>query len=176
MFVREYLVDLNQGGAARRAGYSARSSRSIGKELMQNPAIRAEVRKALAKRAQRIGVKADDVLRALAEIAQMDKGAVVQVRNGTLHVTDTDLLPPAVRRCISAVSQTQHGIRLQFDDRVKALELLGRHLALFTDNLTVNDSRSKAIDEMTEEEIDAALARLGAEAAPAGQEPGASAE
>lgn len=169
-FVREYLIDLNASAACRRAGYSRKCVSVQGKQNMENPQIRAEIRKALTRRAKRLSVKADDVLRSLAEIANLDKTQAFHVRDGLLYVTDTDLLPPALRRCISEVAQTQYGIRIKFDDRVKALELLGRHLALFTDNLNLNDNRPKSVDEMNEEEIDAELARLEAEKASAGEE------
>lgn len=169
LFIREYLIDLNASAAARRAGYSKRSSHCQGKQLMETPAVRAEIRKALARRAKRVDVKADRVLRDLADIAHLDKSIAFQVQDGYLHVTDTDILPLAVRRCISEVAQTQYGIRVKFDDRLKALELLGRHLAMFTDNVNLNDQRPKSVEEMSEEEIDAELARIGTQAALAGE-------
>lgn len=172
LFIKEYLVDLNQGAAARRAGYAPGCSRQTGRQNMQNPQIRAEVRKALKRRAKRVEVQADQVLKDLAEIAHLDKSVAYRVRDGVLHVTDTDLLPEPVRRCISEIAQTQYGVRIRFDDRVKALELLGRHLALFTDNLNLNDSRPKSLEEMSEEEIDAELARIEAQKAATGEETG----
>lgn len=172
LFVSEYLIDLNSAGAARRAGYSAHSSVRQGKQLLDTPAIRVEVRKALAKRASRVEVTADEVVANLAEIAYLDRSQAFRVKDGRLYVTDTDLLPLQVRRCIAEVAETQHGLRIKFDDRVRALELLGRHLALFTDNLNVNDQRPKSVDEMTEEELDAELAKLDAQEAAGGDSTG----
>lgn len=137
-FVREYLVDMNSAAAARRAGYSTRTARSISNELMKKTQIRAAVRKALARRAKRLELHADSVLAKLAEIGSLDKTQAFRIRDGRLHLTDTDLLPPGVRACISEVAETPNGIRIKFDDRLRALELLGRHLGLWKDTLELS--------------------------------------
>jgi len=68
-FVDEYLVDLNATGAAIRAGYSARTARSIGQENLTKPDIAARI----SERQQELGVQAEvtseRVVSALAEIA-----------------------------------------------------------------------------------------------------------
>jgi len=173
LFIKHFLIDLNQHQAARLAGYKAWAKMSV--QCMQKPEIRDAIRKAMKKRYKKFEAVADKVIQDLADIAHLDRSQVFQVRNGVLHVTDTDLLPERVRRCISKISQTQHGIRIEFDDRIKALELLGRHLALFTDNLNVNGNlNTGAIDDMTEEEIDAELKRLEDQTPKAGKEEGES--
>ena len=53
-FVEEYLVDLCAAGAARRAGYSERTARTIGAENLTKPDIAAAIgagHRAAAKRA-----------------------------------------------------------------------------------------------------------------------------
>lgn len=169
-FVKLYPVEMCPTKAARRAGYSPKNARHMARQLMQKPEIRDAIRQALEKRYKKYEAEADKVIQDLADIAHLDKTIVFQVVDGELQVTDTDLLPKRVRRCISKISQTQHGIRVEFDDRVKALELLGRYLALFHDNLNVSGGlKTTPIDDMTEEEIDAELARLEAQKAEAGE-------
>ena len=41
---------------------------------------------------------------------------------------------------IKSVSNTSHGLTVTLHDAQKALELIGRHYALFTDKLKVDDS------------------------------------
>lgn len=50
-------------------------------------------------------------------------------------VKDTRYLSPAARELYAGVKITKNGIEIQKHSRDKALELLGRHLAMFTDNV-----------------------------------------
>lgn len=163
-FVAEYMLDLNGAAAARRAGYAKDRARFTARDLLATPRVRAAVRKAFAKRIHATDVTADRVFQELVHIALADKSQVFTIRDGDVYVTDTDLLPESVRRCISAVSQTPHGIQLKFDDRVKALELLGRRFAMFSDNVNLQDNR-KPIEDMTEAELDEELTRLSVQKA-----------
>lgn len=67
-FVREYLVDLNATQAAIRAGYSERTASRIGPQLLGKTCVREAIEKAQAKRARRVEVKAEDVLRGVIEV------------------------------------------------------------------------------------------------------------
>lgn len=67
-FVREYLVDLNTTRAAIRAGYSERTASRIGPQLLGKTCVREAIEKAQAKRARRVEVKAEDVLRGVIEV------------------------------------------------------------------------------------------------------------
>ena len=67
-FVREYLVDLNATQAAIRAGYSERTASRIGPQLLGKTWVREAIEKAQAKRARRVEVKAEDVLRGVIEV------------------------------------------------------------------------------------------------------------
>lgn len=67
-FVREYLVDLNATQAAIRAGYSERTAYSVGQRLLKKVEIQRAVAAAQAKRARRVEIKAEDVLRGVIEV------------------------------------------------------------------------------------------------------------
>ena len=173
-FIREYQVDLNASAAAQRAGYGRKWARTIANQILNRPHVRAELRRQMEKRARKLDLKAEYILNDLREIAHSDRSQAFSIRDGVLHATDTDLLPESLRRCISKVSQTQFGVKIEFDDRLKALEMLGRHLSLFHDALTVNDRRARPLEEMTEEEIDEELARLEDQKATGSQKASAS--
>jgi len=161
-FVKAYLVDLCQTQAAIRAGYNPKTANRVGINVINRPHVREAIKKQIKKRHDKWETTADNVVRDLADIAHLDRSAVWRVVNGRLQISDSDLIPARVRRCISQISQGRDGgIRIKFDDRLKALELLGRHLALFTDNLSVSGTlKTNSIEEMTEAEIDAELARI----------------
>jgi phage terminase small subunit len=68
-FVAEYLIDCNATDAAKRAGYSERSAKQIGHELLLRPAIKAAVDAAQARRAEKAGITQEWVLDNLRSVA-----------------------------------------------------------------------------------------------------------
>lgn len=74
-FVREYLVDLNATQAAIRAGYSERTAYSVGQRLLKNVEIQRAVAAAQAKRARRVEIEAEDVLRGVIEVTAQARGS-----------------------------------------------------------------------------------------------------
>ncbi len=69
-FIQEYLVDLNATQAAIRAGYSKRTARYIGAENLTKPVIAAAIALAKAKRAEAVGITAEEVIRGLRKEAE----------------------------------------------------------------------------------------------------------
>lgn len=119
-FVREYLVDLNATQAAIRAGYSERTASRIGPQLLGKTCVREAIEKAQAKRARRVEVTQDYVLSNLVEVVERTmQRAPVTDRKGE-QVTDEE------GRAVWT-----------FDAKGanRALELLGKHLGIFTDKL-----------------------------------------
>lgn len=142
-FVAEYLVDLNATQAAIRAGYSRNSAESQGARLLTNAKVRAAVDAAMALRAERVEVKQDDVLRELLRVARTDISDAFDDKGRFRDFKD---MPVDLRRAISSVEtleefegggdnrvQTGQTRKVKFWDKVKALELLGKHLKLWTD-------------------------------------------
>lgn len=119
-FVREYLVDLNATQAAIRAGYSGKSAARIGVELLNKTHIAQAVAAAQAKRARRVEVTQDYVISNLVEIVErtMQRAPVTDRKGG--QVTDED---GRAVWCFDAKGAN------------KALELLGKHLGIFTDKV-----------------------------------------
>ena len=65
LFVQEYVVNLNASKAAQLAGYSRKTARAIGIENLTKPAIREAIDNALAERAKRTELRADEVIEGL---------------------------------------------------------------------------------------------------------------
>src|SRR6478735_89676 len=74
VFCREYLRDLNATRAYRTAYPTAglKSSESGGSRMLRIAKVAERVQALMAERMARVGVRADDVLRALAAIALSD--------------------------------------------------------------------------------------------------------
>ena len=82
VFVREYLADLNATRAAAAAGYSKRTAKSTAHELMLTPKIQDAIQAAMKARADRLDIKADDVLRRLWGMANADTRELIEFRRG----------------------------------------------------------------------------------------------
>ena len=144
VFCEEYLIDLNATQAAIRAGYSVESAGSIGSELLKKPEIRARIETAMAERSKRTGINADRVLRELGRIAFVDPS----------DMTTAEVKPDATPddRAAIAGMKVKYVPHKDFDengdpiieqaierevklcDKLKALELCGRHLGMFKED------------------------------------------
>lgn len=81
-FVEEYLKDLNATQAAIRAGYSQKTARSVGHEVLTNPDVAEAIQNAMQARSERVGITQDDVLRMWIDVATADPNSLVEFRRG----------------------------------------------------------------------------------------------
>lgn len=138
-FCEEYLIDLNATQAAIRAGYSPESAYSIGSENMKKPEIRARIDKAIAEQSKRTGVNADRVIRELAKIGFVNPDDVFDTKTATIKDDATRDDTAAIASVRVKTIPTQDGVgverEIKLADKTKALELLGKHLGIFTDKV-----------------------------------------
>lgn len=158
-FVEEYLVDLNATQAAIRAGYSTQTAYSIGDENLKKPEIKNAIEKALAERSRRTGVNADRVILELAKIAFINPTDVINMDEATVR-------GEANREDTAAISSvkvkripTEDGDIVEREvrtyDKIKALELLGKHLGMFTDKFKVEGAIPVVIHDDLDDEDEA---------------------
>ena len=121
-FCQEYVVDYNGTQAAVRAGYKEGSARQQAARLLSNAAILARVRELQKEQVERLAVSQDYVV---------------------MQLLDT------YARCreVTPVMQFDHDLGrmvetgfFQFDSKgaLRALELLGKHLGMYNDKLTLS--------------------------------------
>lgn len=138
-FIEEYLIDLNATQAAIRAGYSPDTAKSIGSENLTKPDIQARIAKAMAERSRRTGVNADRVVMELAKIAFVNAKDVIDPDTATVR---PDALPEDTAAIQSVKVKTfgEDGLEreIKMADKLKALELLGRHLGMFKDKVELS--------------------------------------
>lgn len=137
-FCEEYLIDLNATQAAIRAGYSVESAGSIGSENLSKPEIRARVESAMAERSKRTGITADRVLQELGKIAFVNPTDLINSDDGSVKETATDEDRAAIAAIRVKQIPTESGMgverEIRMADKLKALEMCGRHLGMFKDN------------------------------------------
>ena len=140
-FVEEYLIDLNATQAAIRSGYSAKTADVQGSRMLANVKVQQAISEIMANRSKRTGVNQDRVVQELARIAFVKMTDVVNA-DGEIRpdASDDDLA------CIESVkykrSDTDTGSseerEVKIASKLKALELLGKHLGMWNDKLDVN--------------------------------------
>lgn len=141
-FIEEYLIDLNATQAAIRAGYSPNSARDIGSENLTKPDIRARIDEALAERSKRTGINADRVLREIARIAFVNAADVINFDSATIAegASEDDTAAIASVKVKTIPTEDGEGVEreIRLCDKLKALELCGKHLGMFKDNPEAN--------------------------------------
>lgn len=140
-FCDEYLIDLNATQAAIRAGYSVKTAQEQSSRLLSNVMVQEAISKAMAARSKRTGVNQDRVVLERAKIAFVKMTDAVD-SNGRIRedATDDDLA------CIESIkykeSDNEFGgsveREVKIGSKLKALELLGKHLGMWNDKLDVN--------------------------------------
>lgn len=140
-FVEEYLIDLNGTQAAIRAGYSVKTAQEQSSRLLSNVMVQEAISKAMAARSKRTGVNQDRVVLELAKIAFVKMTDVVD-SNGRIRedATDDDLA------CIESIKYKESGNEfggnvereVKIGSKLKALELLGKHLGMWNERMNVN--------------------------------------
>lgn len=140
-FIEEYLIDLNATQAAIRAGYSPDTAKSIGSENLTKPDIQARIAKAMAERSRRTGVNADRVVMELAKIAFVNASDVIDAETATLK-PDAAPEDTAAVQSVKVKTFGEDGLEreIKMADKLKALELLGKHLGIFKDKVELSGS------------------------------------
>ncbi len=140
-FVDEYLIDLNATQAAIRTGYSVKTASVQGSRMLGNVKIQQAISEKMAARSRRTGVNQDRVVLELAKIAFVKMTDIVDSQGQIKTSAAEDDLA-----CIESVkykkSESDTGAsverEIKISSKLKALELLGKHLGMWNDKLDVN--------------------------------------
>jgi phage terminase small subunit len=165
-FCKEYLIDLNGTQAAIRAGYSEDSAKEIASENLTKPNISSYIEQLMLDRSNRTTVTADKVLAEIAKMAFFNMADVIDDEGNAkpLHQWTRDDMA-----ALQEVTETKIGKdeglvitqKFKVGDKKANLDLLGRHLKLFTDK--VEHTGGINFNDMSDEELDAKIKRLSKE-------------
>lgn len=137
-FCREYIIDHNGTQAAIRAGYSERTAKQIGSALLTKIYIQSEVGRLEGKIIKATELTAKRILEELMRIAFVDPSGIYHA-NGTLKTFGE--LTEDQTRAIAGVDYTKTGqMKYKLNDKIAALDKLGKHLKLFTDSGEINNN------------------------------------
>lgn len=160
-FVAEYLANgLNATKAAISAGYSKKSATVEGARLLVNANVAAEISKKQQKRFEKLELTADMVLAEIRKMAFLDPRKLFASDGSLIPILELDddtassIAGLEVNELFEGEGEQKHAFgllkKIKIADKYKGLELLGRHLKLFTDKvelsgeLTLADRIAKA--------------------------------
>ena len=155
-FADEYLIDLNATRAYKVAYPNVRkdeTAAAAAARLLRNVKVASYIEKRIKEREKRTEITQDMVLRELAsigfangsdfakvieKIAKDEFGnPIIDSESGeplkykTVDLTLTDELPEEKKRALAGIKHGKYGVVVETCDKVKALELLGKHLGMF---------------------------------------------
>lgn len=138
-FVDEYLIDFNATQAAIRAGYSEKTAYSQGQRLLKHVEIQEIIKQRTEQKQSKLIADQTEILEMLTSIARGNEqpfnSTVKKVINGEIEKKSTEgaSTPPT-------------------EERLKALELLGKANAMFTDKQQVEAVETvQFIDDVEDE-------------------------
>lgn len=162
-FVAEYLVDLNATQAAIRAGYSKRTANRIASHLLSKVDIQTAVQVGQGKALKRAEMEADEWRRAITTVARFDIRKLVDPETGKLIPINE--LPDEAALCLASVKvlrekttrrtlgdgteedTEESTLEVKAWDKLKALDMMGKHLNLLTErrDVTVHGSLAELL-------------------------------
>lgn len=173
-FCEEYLIDLNATQAAIRAGYSPKTAEQTASRLLRNVKVQEYIAKRQKELSRSTEITQERVIKELALIAfsnnadyahVVEKKMQVEAGGALVDVLDKDGKPVMYRtvepvlteelteeqkRALAVIKNGREGLEVKSCDKVKALELLGKHLGIFTDKIeaNVNDTTRSELQEL----------------------------
>lgn len=147
-FAQEYVIDLNATRSAMAAGYSESTASSKGSQLLKIGKVQKLIADLQSKRASKLDLRADQVVEELRRLGFSNMLDYLNVDNGDLRL-DFSTLTRDQAAAIQEIKEDTTGgagdgerklvVRTTFRlaDKAKSLELLGRHLGMFQDNVKV---------------------------------------
>lgn len=161
-FCDEYLIDLNATRAYKVAYPRCKkeeTANAASSRMLRNVKVQEYISKKQQEIEKRTEVTQDMVIKELAAIAFSKASDYAKLKKMKRNVpifdgedivdykeeeytgiefTPTDELTEEQKKALSGIKEGKFGIQVDSCDKVKALELLGRHLGIFNDKIDVN--------------------------------------
>ncbi|SHJ48788.1 phage terminase small subunit [Halodesulfovibrio aestuarii] len=145
-FIDEYVIDFNGRLAACRAGYAERAALTTAGRLLAMPEVADGIQKRLQELSERGQVTRDAVVRELAAVGFASLRDVCAWDDGHLTLVSSQDLSNAQAASIAEISETvttRGGtVRVKQHSKLKALEMLAKHVGLYDSPEVEQDGKS----------------------------------
>lgn len=144
-FCQFYVQMRHITDAAKAAGYSEKSAHSQGSALLKKLEINTRIFEIRSAQMADVNITSKRVLQELAAIAFSSIHDVADYNRGVLSLRDFRELSRQDKAAIQSIKiiHAKEGTNIHFQlyDKQKALEMLGRYLALFNDQLNLKSDK-----------------------------------
>jgi len=146
---QEYLIDLNQTEACKRAKYSAHTAAQQASRLFSNVKIQARIAELKAIRNERTRVTQDRVVKELAMLGFSDLKNYITIDplTGAIQAKGFENMPPGESRALKAIKEDRaikedadgkgvtvyDKVSFTMHDKIRALEILAKHLGMLVE-------------------------------------------
>jgi phage terminase small subunit len=149
VFAREYLRDLNGKRAAIAAGYSESTAEAQASRLLRKSKVKALVAELTEKKFEKLNISAEWVLGELRKLAGYDAGAIFNDDGSLKPIKEWDASARAALVGLDHEKLFEHfgkgqakhvgaTVKVKLADKLRALELLGKYLKLFTEKVELD--------------------------------------
>ena len=140
-FAQNYIIDFCGARAARAAGSTADRPDQVAYALLRRIEVRSRVDALIRERRERLHLSQDRAVLALAELAFADPRNIADWGDDGLTLKESASLDPEYARTIKSVRRVkklgatnEDTTEFVMHDKLKALELLGKHLGMWRDD------------------------------------------
>ena len=149
IFAREYVKDLNGTRAAIAAGYAKTTARATASRLLTNSNIQGLVASLTKKHADKLDLSAEKVLSELSSMGFSNMLDYIKTTEEGSAYVDLSNLTREQAAAIPEITVDEYvegkgkharkvkRTKLKLVDKIRSLELLGKHLKLFTERIEV---------------------------------------
>lgn len=161
-FVKLYPIYLNAARAAVDAGYSPKSAKGIGHELLNDPRyahVQEAIQDEMERVNQRLEVTQERIRREQARIAFANIADFLEWDGEKVRLKPQSEIDPLELPAIAKIKQTKHGVEFELFPKQPALDALARMEGMYRDSLNVKGDglllRIAGVDDQELAELDA---------------------
>ncbi|WP_061317456.1 terminase small subunit [Clostridium botulinum] len=159
LFCVYYPKYFNATKAAIKAGYSRNRASEIGYQLLQKTTVQNEIKKLKANKLNKAMLEPEDIFQKFMDIAFADMNDYITFGRKEIEVAKNEDGEPVMAEVnyvdfknsnevdgtiLNEVSQSKNGIKIKLNDQIKALQWLGEHMNLATQEQKLRIEKLKA--------------------------------